>query len=154
MPKGSRRLPGGKVRKPLAQRPRSMGGAGTAGPAVAGPAVREAGDEIGEIGEVGAAPATPLAVGLSPARAAAAPVRPAPPARPAPAARAPAIEPRRVGVGARRAVAPAGTAPRRSTSLMELAAANYGHIRADLARIGVLAVIMLAIIVALSFVLK
>ena len=153
MPKGSRRLPGGKVRKPLAQRPRPTGGAGATGPVVAGPVVREAGDEIGAVDAV---PATPLAVGPGPASATAIPARPAPPARQAPAARAPspAVEPRRVGVGARRPVAAAGTAPRRSTSLMELAAANYGHIRADLARIGILAVIMLAIIVALSFVLK
>jgi hypothetical protein len=37
---------------------------------------------------------------------------------------------------------------------MDLAAANYTHVRADLARIGILAIVMLAIIVALSFVLK
>jgi len=37
---------------------------------------------------------------------------------------------------------------------MELAATNYGHIRTDLARIAIIAVIMLGIIVALSFVLK
>ena len=49
---------------------------------------------------------------------------------------------------------PGVSSARRATSLMELAAANYGHIRGDLARIGVLAVIMLGIIVALSFILK
>jgi hypothetical protein len=70
-----------------------------------------------------------------------------------PAARPATSEPRRVGVGARR-TATGAAVPRRSTALMELAATNYSHIRSDLARIGILAVVMLAIIIALSFVLK
>lgn len=37
---------------------------------------------------------------------------------------------------------------------MDLAAAGYSHIRRDLARIAILSVVMLAVIVALSFVLR
>ena len=43
---------------------------------------------------------------------------------------------------------------RSGPSHMDLAAQNYGHIRGDLLRIAIIAVIMFGIIVALSFVVK
>ncbi|MCX5985792.1 MAG: hypothetical protein NTX54_04655 [Chloroflexi bacterium] len=45
-----------------------------------------------------------------------------------------------------------GQSSRSGPSQLELASATYGHIRADLLRIGILAVVMLAVIVTLSFV--
>jgi hypothetical protein len=147
MAKKSRRLPGGKVRKPLAQRVRPA----DATNAMAATAVAdEVDDEVDE-----APPAPQIVTPVAGARPALTPVGPVAATRPAPATRPAAGEPRRVGVGARRAGWAGGSvAPRRSTALMDLAAANYTHIRADLARIGILALIMLGIIVALSFLLK
>jgi len=48
--------------------------------------------------------------------------------------------------------APRGQSSRTGPSPLELASTTYGHIRTDLLRIGVLATVMLAIIVTLSFV--
>ncbi len=117
------------------------------------PGAEDALDDLGEDDD-----ADSMAVGAIETRAAPAPQRPTParaaaPTAP-PAARAGSAAAARrpgVGVGARRGSA---VSSRRSTTLMELAAANYGHIRTDLARIGIIAIIMLGIIVALSFVLK
>ncbi len=64
---------------------------------------------------------------------------------------------------ARTGRSPAPSLPRRPTgaaaraarpSLMDLTAASYSHIRSDLVRIAVLATIMLATIVILSFVIR
>ena len=148
MPKKSRRLPGGKFRKPLAHRS-ARGSVVPDG----SPAAADAFDDVVENEE------DSPAVEAIETRPAPAPAR-TPPARPAAVATpyaapplAPASPVRRTGVGARRPGTGAA-ASRRSTSLMDLAASNYSHIRSDLARIGVLAVLMLGIIVALSFVLK
>ncbi len=151
MPKKSRRLPGGKVRKPLTQAPRRI----AAGPVASAETMGE--DVLdGEAAE--RTPQSRIAVaGAYPTPAAA----PSSAARmmlgtgtgPAPTRSTTAAGVPRTGVAVRNRFT--GSAlPRQRTSLMELAASNYAHIRTDLARIAILAVIMLAIIFALSFVLK
>ena len=47
---------------------------------------------------------------------------------------------------------PRGQSARSGPSQLELASTNYGHIRTDLLRIGILAMVMIAVIVTLSFV--
>jgi hypothetical protein len=88
------------------------------------------------------APAAPARAGATRAAARPAPAGPVPLA--SRQAQAAAVFRRQQGQASARA----------GRSLMDLAAANYAHIRTDLARIGIISVVMLAIIVALSFVLK
>lgn len=59
-----------------------------------------------------------------------------------------------VPAAARRPAGAATAARSARPSLMDLAAASYSHIRSDLVRIAVLATVMLATIVILSFVIK
>ncbi|MSQ43210.1 MAG: hypothetical protein EXR45_03230 [Chloroflexi bacterium] len=62
----------------------------------------------------------------------------------------------RRAVVSRNSVAPRsasrGQSSRSGPSQLELASTTYGHIRSDLLRIGILAVVMVAVIVTLSFV--
>ncbi len=132
MAKKGRRLPGGKVRKPPARVARPQVAAG-----------RGRGVEAAE-------PRPEALASVESARAA-----------------VPAAMPARASSDsvARTGRSPAPSLPRRPTgaavaaraarpSLMDLTAASYSHIRSDLVRIAVLATIMLATIVILSFVIK
>ena len=141
MPKKSRRLPGGKVRKPIA-RPARPAQTASASAAVAAAARSQEALESQSV--LAADRGDQIDRGDRGARAA--PVRRPPAAGPA---GPPRLRP--AAVAAPRARAPA---PRAGRSLIDAAAANYTHIRADLAKIGILAAIMLAIIVGLSFVLR
>ena len=124
-PKKSRRLPGGKVRRPEARAARPS--------SVAQPAVTDEEDEEESLD------LSETAVTLEDYRV----------ARPAP--EPPAISSASRRIRERRARAQPG---RSGPSHMDLAAQNYGHIRGDLLRIAIIAVIMFGIIVALSFVVK
>jgi hypothetical protein len=126
-PKKSRRLPGGKVRRPEARPARP---AALAAPEI----VDEEGEENEEELEL-----SDTAVTLEDYRVA----RPAP--EPAPLSSAS----RRLRE--RRARAQVG---RTGPSHMDLAAQNYGHVRGDLIRIAIIAAIMFGVIVALSFVIR
>ena len=148
----SRRLPGGKVRKPAARGPQ---------PAARGPRPRPTQGQQGPVAgqpDAGGPPADLAPVAARGAAGSRATLPGEPPLAPNVTARRiirPAARPATVvgdvavqGRGAARAPAQRG-----GRSLMDLAAANYTHIRGDLVRIAVLAMVMLAIIVALSFVL-
>lgn len=131
-PKKSRRLPGGKVRRPSGR------GAQVARPvrplAPAAPA-EESFEEDDEALEAPDSAGT--TVSLEDFRIA----RPAPEPPPPPSRR---LRDRR----GRAPVARTGPTP------MEVAALNYRHIQGDLLRIAVLAAVMFGIIIALSFVIK
>jgi hypothetical protein len=117
MPKKSRRLPGGKVRKPVPRAARV-------------PVVAPAPGGGTQALDLDDAPQPPQLAPTAPA-VNAAPVRP----------RAP--------------LATSRQAPQRSgRSLLDIAEASSTYIRSDLARIGILAGIMFAAIVGLSFVLR
>lgn len=124
----SRRLPGGRMRKPLASAVRRR-----AESAISAPEERAAGT---------VANGTP-AISVVRTDGAAAPARSAPAAGAGPTARR-----------LRPATAPRPAVQRRGPSLLDLAAASHRHIRRDLVRIALLATLMLGIIVALSFVLR
>jgi hypothetical protein len=134
MPKGSRRLPGGRVRKPLARQPGR-------------PAAPVAAEPLDERPEDGV-----LAASRPPSRPATSTTQDARPTLTTPAARPSA--PPATAAARFRAAQGVAQAQRRGPSVMDLTAANYTHIRADLARIGILAAVMFGVIFALSFVLK
>jgi hypothetical protein len=125
-PKKSRRLPGGKVRRPEARAARPA--------TVAQPDFTDVEEEEDEPLDV-----SETAVTLEDYRV----------ARPAP--ELPPVSSASRRIRERRARAQTG---RTGPSHMDLAAQNYGHIRGDLIRIAIIAVVMFGIIVALSFVIK
>src|SRR5687768_11048399 len=124
-PKKSRRLPGGKVRRPEARASR---------PATLAEPVADLEDEEEESLDL-----SETAVTLEDYRVA----RPAP--EPAPVS----SSSRRIRE--RRARARAG---RTGPSQMDIVAEHYSHVKGDLVRIAVIATVMFGIIVALSFVIK
>lgn len=133
MARKSRRLPGGKVRRPEGRR---------LSPPPPRPVAAAAGSAAEEWDRAAAdAPEREEVVG----EAVVAIPRPARPAPPSPAE-----------VRARTAALRQRAAPtqRSGRSLMDLVATNYTHIRGDLARIASLAIVLLAVIVVLSFVIK
>ena len=141
----SRRLPGGKVRKPAARGPRPRPTQGQQGAVAVQPDGGGTPEDLAPVAARGAAGSRATLPGEPPPApnvTARRIIRPA--ARPATVVGDVAVQ----GPSAARAPAQRG-----GRSLMDLAATNYTHIRGDLVRIAVLATVMLAIIVVLSFVL-
>ena len=132
MARKSRRLPGGKVRRPEGRRlspppPRPVAPA-AGGTAAGWDSTADAPERSEVAGD--AVVAIPR------------PARPAPPTAADVRARTAALRQR------------AAPSQRSGRSLMDLVATNYTHIRGDLARIASLAIVLLAVIVVLSFVIK
>ncbi|HEU5317575.1 MAG TPA: hypothetical protein VFX49_15790 [Chloroflexota bacterium] len=140
-PKKSRRLPGGKVRRPGSGSGGAAGGAATGGTRGAIRPARPADVDELDQSDLDDAPegdgALDSAISLEEFRVA----RPVPETPPPPSRR---LRERR----GRAPVARTGPSP------MELAALNYRHIRGDLLRIAIIAAVMFGIIIALSFVIK
>lgn len=135
-PKKSRRLPGGRVRRP---------GGGAAGGAYGAPgSARDAEllerDDLVEddLSRDSDLPDESVPVSLEDFRVA------------PPVAAQPVVSTPRRGRERLRA----RTAQRTGPTSMDLAARNYGHLRGDLIRIAIIALVMFGIIVALSFVLE
>src|SRR5687767_8971585 len=128
-PRKSRRLPGGKVRRPEARAPRSTSPS---------PSPIE-GDDDADLEEEESLDLSETAVTLEDYRVAR--LAPEPPPVSSASRR----------IRDRRARANPG---RGGPSAMDLAAQNYGHIRGDLLRIALIAAVMFGVIVALSFVIK
>jgi hypothetical protein len=152
-PKKSRRLPGGKVRRPAGRpgqaRPEQPAGTPPAAQPPDGTAL------TAHPGPPAAEPAPPAAEPVRGPRPPAAGRQPAP-IRPGPALPAETAAARRARerTARQRVAGQRAPAQRTGPSMIDLAAQNYRHIRGDLVRIAILAAAMVAVIIALSFVIK